>query len=838
MNNEKIYLTDLKDVKNLPEISELNSTKFKSTDETKGKYKIIEKLEKEKNEKKKNEENFLNYLIDEKINYANFEKIKNHYQDILINNYNKYNSNCIKIQKLKEKNKEYSTIFNKILVENFYISNKDIINYYDIEIEKLKKIIKIKEHELKCYNHLYSRTYKHNYLISKRLEEENKIKLIYNSQYEKYNILKYHAINNYSKQEKILNEIIFLQKIDNLKFNENIKKKQNVYDKLELDVLNLKKNISYHTKIIDEIKTKQIKLKKKIQMIKLLNNKEKNEFFNDLKNILNFRLKLFIIFRSLNVKNIENVIKKYNILKKKHIELGLLNSQINKEVVNLNEILKNKENEKNLINKKIRQKLNEKIIFSDEEFEEYPKKINELKLENHIYKKKINDSNETIEKIFDFLILSIQKIIFCLSKKIKYSNKYSNEFLIENSLNKQIYINFNNFIDYCNKKSVEFFLILIKDFFKYFSTIFIKTSTTIYNIFNQKLNSTQKAKLFFNRKKNKKINLQIFNIDNHEIINVFNNQIKNFVKNQSEKKNIIKKKEEEILINQSKNKNIINKSINNKSQFQKETISRNDFLNNYLEYFRENSLNSQIKELKNSFLLIDKYTNELVSDEIKLKEKKRVNMIRNIKTKKPKRNESSMVKSFTLRKSENSIEVTDYSEEDENKKNIESLKNNSLNFFKNKNNLNSYLIKTNNLETNKIYFRINDLRNLELHYFKQKDRFMVNQSIFNEIYYNFKKKLIKKKQHNKSVIKIPQINNSKIKNLNKSISTKNLNYKTTKNKTSINSGYVTSYSTTKDIYFIGNKNNMTKSKSSKNIFMSINSMVIKNKNNSNLQNYV
>ena len=820
MNNDKnIYLTDLKDLKNLPDFSELNSTKFKSTDETKGKYKIIQKMKIEKNEKKKIEENFLNYLIEEKINYANFEKIKNHYQEILINNYNKYNSNCVKIKKLKEKNEEYLSLFNKILVENFYISNQDIINYYNIEIEKIKKIIKIKEHELKCYNHLYSRTYKHNYLISNKLEEENKIKLIYNAQYEKYNILKYHALNNYTKQEKILNEIIFFQKIDNLKFNENIKKKQNIYDKLELDVLDLKKNISYNTKIIDEIKSNQIKLKKKIQAIKFLYNKEKKDFSNDLKNYLNFKLKLFIILNSLNVKNIENVIKKYNILQKKHIELGLLNSQINKEVINLNEILKNNENEINLINKKIKQKLNEKLKFSDEEFEEYSQKTKELKFENQIYKKKINESKEIIEKIYEFLILSIQKITFCLSKKIKYSNKYSNEFLIENSLNKKLYINFNNFIDYCNKNSIEFFFILIKDFFKYFSIIFIKTSKTIYNIFNQKLASVQKGKLFFNRKKNKKINFQIFNIDNQEIINIFYNLIKNHIKNQTQKKNIIKKNDEEILVNQNKNKTIINQSINNRSQFQKETLSRNEFLNKYLDYFRENSLNSQVKELKNSFLLIDKYTNELVSDEIKTKKKKRNNILKNITNKKPKRNESVMAKSFSLRKSENSIEISDYSDEEENKKNIDSLKNNKLNFFKNKNNLNSYLIKTNNLETNKIYFRINDLRNLELHYFKQKDRFMVNQSIFNDIYINFRKKLVKKKQY-KSILKIPNINNSKNKILNKSISTKNLDIKTTKNKTSINSGNITSNLSTKEIYLVGNnKNNIIKSKSSNNIFI-------------------
>ena len=817
-NNINIYLTDLKDLKNLPDFSELNSTKFKSTDETKGKYKIIEKMKIEKNEKKKVEENFLNYLIDEKINYANFEKIKNHYQEILINNYNKYNSNCVKIKKLKEKNKEYLSLFNNILVENFYISNQDIINYYNIEIEKIKKIIKIKEHELKCYNHLYSRTYKHNYLISTKLEEENKIKLIYNAQYEKYNILKYHAINNYSKQEKILNEVNFFQKIDNLKFDKNIKKKQNIYDKLELDVLELKKNILCDTKIINEIKNNQIKLKKKIQSIKLLYNNNKKDFSNDIKNYFNFKLKLLIILNSLNVKNIESVIKKYNILQKKHIELGYLNSQINKEVINLNEILKNNENEINLINKKIKQKLNEKLKFSDEEFEQYSQKTKELKFENQIYKKKINESNEIIEKIFEFLILSIQKITFCLSKKIKYSNKYSNEFLIENSLNKKLYINFNNFIDYCNKKSIEFFFILIKDFFKYFSIIFIKTSKTIYNIFNQKLNSVQKGKLFFNRKKSKKINFQIFNIDNQEIINIFNNLIKNHIKNQTGKKNIIKKNDEEIHVNQNKNKTIINKSINNRSQFQKETLSRNEFLNKYLDYFRENSLNLQVKELKNSFLLIDKYTNELVSDEIKITKKKRNNILKNIIIEKPKRNEKEMAKSFSLRKSENSIEISDYSDEEENKKNIESLKNNKLKFFKSKNNLNSYLIKTNNLETNKIYFRNNDLRNLELHYFKQKDRFMVNQSIFNDLYYNFKKKLVKKKQY-KSILKIPNINNSKIKNLNKSVSTKNLNYKTTKNKTSINSGNITSNLSTREIYLVGNRNNIIKSKSSNNIFM-------------------
>ena len=178
-----------------------------------------------------------------------------------------------------------------------------------------------------------------------------------------------------------------------------------------------------------------------------------------------------------------------------------------------------------------------------------------------------------------------------------------------------------------------------------------------------------------------------------------------------------------------------------------------------------------------------------------------------------------MAKSLSLRKSENSIEISDYSDEEENKKNIESLKNNKLKFFKSKNNLNSYLIKTNNLETNKIYFRINDLRNLELHYFKQKDRFMVNQSIFNDIYINFRKKLVKKKQY-KSILKIPNINNSKNKILNKSISTKNLDIKTTKNKTSINSGNITSNLSTKEIYLVGNnKNNIIKSKSSNNIFI-------------------
>ena len=559
-------------------------------------------------------------------------------------------------------------------------------------------------------------------------------------------------------------------------------------------------------------------MKKKIQSIKLLYNNNKKDFSNDIKNYFNFKLKLLIILNSLNVKNIESVIKKYNILQKKHIELGYLNSQINKEVINLNEILKNNENEINSINKKIKQKLNEKLKFSDEEFEQYSQKTKELKFENQIYKKKINESNEIIEKIFEFLILSIQKINFCLSKKIKYSNKYSNEFLIENSLNKKLYINFNNFIDYCNKKSIEFFFILIKDFFKYFSIIFIKTSKTIYNIFNQKLNSVQKGKLFFNRKKNKKINFQIFNIDNQEIINIFNNLIKNHIKNQTGKKNIIKKNDEEIHVNQNKNKTIINKSINNRSQFQKETLSRNEFLNKYLDYFRENSLNLQVKELKNSFLLIDKYTNELVSDEIKITKKKRNNILKNIIIEKPKRNEKEMAKSFSLRKSENSIEISDYSDEEENKKNIESLKNNKLKFFKSKNNLNSYLIKTNNLETNRIYFRNNDLRNLELHYFKQKDRFMVNQSIFNDLYYNFKKKLVKKKQY-KSILKIPNINNSKIKNLNKSVSTKNLNYKTTKNKTSINSGNITSNLSTREIYLVGNRNNIIKSKSSNNIFM-------------------
>ena len=83
----------------------------------------------------------------------------------------------------------------------------------------------------------------------------------------------------------------------------------------------------------------------------------------------------------------------------------------------------------------------------------------------------------------------------------------------------------------------------------------------------------------------------------------------------------------------------------------------------------------------------------------------------------------------------------------------------------------------------------------------------------------FRKKLVKKKQY-KSILKIPNINNSKNKILNKSISTKNLDIKTTKNKTSINSGNITSNLSTKEIYLVGNnKNNIIKSKSSNNIFI-------------------
>ena len=148
---------------------------------------LIEKIKSQNFKNNFIEENFLDFLIQKNTKFADFSQIEQHYLEKTIKNMNQHNLNLIKIKKLKQLDLNLSSNINKILLINLNTFENDLtIIKFNEEIEKYKKLIKLKKYELEVYNNIYRRTYKNNYLISKKIKEENELISIYNEQYEKY----------------------------------------------------------------------------------------------------------------------------------------------------------------------------------------------------------------------------------------------------------------------------------------------------------------------------------------------------------------------------------------------------------------------------------------------------------------------------------------------------------------------------------------------------------------------------------------------------------------------------------------------------------------------------
>ena len=111
-------------------------------------------ISKEKNDVILKEE-YLNFLINEKTNFADLDKVESHYKSQIITQYSTYNANKTI---LEEKEKEYNRITTQIetaLVSRLDFSQNDFNLYYKKLIKETNKAIRLKEHELECYRNTY-----------------------------------------------------------------------------------------------------------------------------------------------------------------------------------------------------------------------------------------------------------------------------------------------------------------------------------------------------------------------------------------------------------------------------------------------------------------------------------------------------------------------------------------------------------------------------------------------------------------------------------------------------------------------------------------------------------
>ena len=257
-------------------------------------------------------DNYLEFIIHEKIKYADVDKIIEYYSERINYKLKKYNQNEILIKKKKQELKNlnmeiYSNVVKFVKLENI----KD--DYYDKEIDKTKKEINHKEHQIEIFQELYNNSYKLNFKLIKKLDKESIYSKIYEEQYQRYNEIYNNSINRMQRQEDKLNELKSFFKKCKIINNSLISDKLGKINKLEYEIETVKNNVSIYQESLEKIQAKIVKVQKNLDLNKNGYNIRKNEFYFIRKIYLKEYYKIFEIYQIFKVDDFEQILSEYKI---------------------------------------------------------------------------------------------------------------------------------------------------------------------------------------------------------------------------------------------------------------------------------------------------------------------------------------------------------------------------------------------------------------------------------------------------------------------------------------------------------------------------------------------
>lgn len=766
MSSSPLYITEVKSIEESMSTSN-NKPIVKKSNRSKKMKDTVESLKKETKIIAQFKDNFLDYLIQEKTHFADLGKIEEHYTNVLHKNYNRFNMNKVILQK---KQKEYIDITNQIndtIVGNYFFFNNDLLDQYDRAIEDLKKKIKLKEIEVESYKNIYTRAYKTNYLLFKRYEDETKYEKIHSEQYEKYKILKEHAVNSVSKQSEMLKSMKEFYEFSEMTYKTELSQKTKLFNQLDFEVLMIKKDTASIENALNKKIAQQNEIKGEISKVKMINQKTYSDYIWFFREYHKTNLKLMEVYRILQVKSLYDVIKEFNILRKENYLLHFRFEKVNLDISKINNQITQMNREIEEIKKQIEVKKNEDFKSTDDYMAEVITKTKTQRYFNSILEDSFKEKENLIKLTMNFLFNYITRIVTSLKNPVLLHNfkiqtnleLYQRFFQSDHKLIKsnttQQYTNFEVLFHHFDHHFFVFVFKLFKDFTNDFYVLL--SNCLNYVCLNDMMNKVEEHEMInINVNQNKfkrKLKIQIVNFFSQPIVKLLSVQINQAIRRQLDKAMIFSRNEKEIF-EEKKLKAIIDTKVISHSKYQNLITSGKELFKMYLEYynnkklktFDENTKEYIIKHPKRSVSVMDRYTNDLVSDRMEkiLKEKERKEKVMNksalIKSEQEEIELNRLLKQKKQkRKTERDEE--DYDLDDEEYANKQKIEMERLSEELKKQKIRkTYAMCSSNKELNTIYMRLNDLRNLELNYGGEKDKHIVNSSELNEIYYNFKKK--------------------------------------------------------------------------------------------------
>lgn len=751
MNNET-YLTGLKQPKNntfKPSTHQDNETED-TIDKPPFYFEDYQRLHRKKASTTKTvKDSFISYLIQEKTHYANFIESEEYYQNKFDNYIKRYNSNKSLLQKKYE---EYSMVLLALedqILDFYIISDGNLVRHYKNLIDQVREKIRISEHDFECYQNSYRRLYKSNYLIRKRLEDEHKYQYSNDNQYEKYIILKNNALQSVIKQASLSNNLFQFYGISTKSNEEEFAFKIKQYNNSEEEVMKFKDNLKEYEDKLKTTHKQRAKLIEEILFYDKINNKGVNDYKNAIKEYDVFKGKLLMLYSFLNVKNVKEFMievntqrrvnqslnnqfnKINNIISQYRIELSALNhllAELDKETFNKHSTYTSLLNVKDSCN----QSLGE---------------LSQLRFYNDNTNKKLVDNQELIKRLLIFMFESIEKIDVSVGNEllllfISLDNCYMRypRYFVNKNRNKMILLLEEIVYD------GEFYKMIIDLFWTFAKDLFI-LSSNCFNIIaknqytaggNQVVNydetSPKQWEADTDKEKETKRQSSFVSFNHYDIIGLYHQTLR------------IKLQQKEILKEKiSRNDNDKNGSqdlkhqghLKGESRFNQEE-SPEDIYNGYLNYLNEERPedNQMHKEYfkqfpKHSLAMINRFSTHLVDKKKRNKTFNQTKTIKKSKLKKPKDQRDNIPK---RRYTEDSFE------QNENKEiHISPI------IAPRKKQFGSLLEH----EKYMLYYRMDDLRKLELNFFKNKNKESAQLSNYSEMFFQFKRRFNQTKEKKK-----------------------------------------------------------------------------------------
>ena len=658
-------------------ITNNNSIKLKSTNETSVISNRNSIKESKELAKDKLTENFFDYLINESSNYANFEKVTEYYENKLRKNKKIHDENLAIIQAKKEELANIKIHIYNIILNNIKLEDQNIDLYYEKIIDKYKKDITLTKHELEVYKNSYNEIYKKNYNLNSRLENEGRLEKIFEEQYDKYINIKEASLNKLMKQEDMLQTLkYYFEKCKEIN-KKLISKKEKKLKQLNYEIHVLKE---------DEVKNEE-KLKNLLEgndnlNIYIQNRRKRYALYSKelklvLKNYINDMININKIYEYTKEKNIDNIIYSYNKLKNENKQLSGLFSLKSKKIINLNYAITTLNNEHDFILRSIKIKRKAEKEETKNNIMNHNDSIEQKNLEKNMTRNFIIEKNDILANNLKLLINTIAstlKLIFNINhsrniticsiealpypKRDELIQKFQNYF--DNIFTHRYKINLEN--HFLNKKFLKFVVCLLKELNFQIKSII----SNVYQILNERkkekisdqkrrlslkielLNNTQtlghnKKQSSDKNSENNKIIITNFNIK--ELQKAYDEELKIKINKLEERKKFFEFEEQEFFKKKLKNGKKYKEDENNIIQASKELeglnrnrsndcISTKEFINNYYKYLNNQSNISEFSSVNNSTkinknpLNINKinfminYTNDFVSDRKEYEDKK------------------------------------------------------------------------------------------------------------------------------------------------------------------------------------------------------------------------